>query len=160
MPEENINQEFRLKKIDEIRNYLIEEINQNKLISKNHKKVCRVLNDIDHSVIVTSTITGCISISAFASLKICVLNAGIKKYKPIIKKKRKMHDEIVLLAKSKLNSIVVLVSKALIDSNISHDEFVLIDNVLKEFYDTKEEIKNSNNRKQFKLYIKQCCLIV
>ena len=29
MPEENINQEFRMKKIDEIRNYLIEEINQN-----------------------------------------------------------------------------------------------------------------------------------
>ena len=27
MPEENINQEFRMKKIDEIRNYLIEEIN-------------------------------------------------------------------------------------------------------------------------------------
>ena len=30
MPEENINQEFRLEKTDEIRNYLIEEINQNK----------------------------------------------------------------------------------------------------------------------------------
>ena len=39
MPEENINQEFRLKKIYEIRNYLIEEINQNKLMSKKHKKV-------------------------------------------------------------------------------------------------------------------------
>ena len=30
MPEENRNQEFRLKKINEIRNYLIEEINRNK----------------------------------------------------------------------------------------------------------------------------------
>ena len=38
MAEENINQEFRLKKIDEIRNYLIEEINQNKLMSKKRKK--------------------------------------------------------------------------------------------------------------------------
>ena len=38
MPEENINQEFKLKKIDEIRSYLIEEINQNKLMSKKHKK--------------------------------------------------------------------------------------------------------------------------
>ena len=28
MPEENINEEFKLKKIDEIRNYLTEEINQ------------------------------------------------------------------------------------------------------------------------------------
>ena len=40
----------------------------------------------------------------------------------------------------------VLISKALIDSNVSHDEFVLIKNVLKEFYDTKEEIENSNNK--------------
>ena len=47
MPEENINQEFLLKKIDEIRNYFIEEVNQNKLMSKKHKKFCRVLNYID-----------------------------------------------------------------------------------------------------------------
>ena len=33
-----------------------------------HKKVCKVLNYIDHSLIVTSTITGCVSISAFSSL--------------------------------------------------------------------------------------------
>ena len=51
-----------------------------------------------------------------------------------------------MLAKSKLNSIEVLTYKALIDSNIGHDEFTLINNVLKEFYDMKEEIKNSNNK--------------
>ena len=160
MPEENMNQEFRLKKIDEIRNYLIEEINRNELLSKKHENVFRVFNYTDQSLIVISTITGCVSISAFASLvgipigiasstiglKICVITAGIKKYKSIIKKKKKKHDKIVLLAKSKLNSIEVLISKALIDSNISHDEFVLINNVLKEFYDMKEEIKNSNNK--------------
>ena len=66
----------------------------------------------------------------------------------------------MLLAKSKLNSIDVLISKTLIDSNISHDEFVLLNNLLKEFHDTKEEIKNSNNKLKFKIYIKQCCLIV
>ena len=43
MPEENINQEFRSKKIDEIRNYLIEEINRNDLLSKKHKKVRVIL---------------------------------------------------------------------------------------------------------------------
>ena len=47
-----------------------------------------------------------------------------------------------MLAKSKLNSIEVLISKGLIDSNISHDEFVLINNVLKEYDNMKEEIKN------------------
>ena len=40
----------------------------------------------------------------------------------------------------------VLISKALINSNISHDEFVLINNVLKEFHDMKEEIKNSKDK--------------
>ena len=44
----------------------------------------------------------------------------------------KKHDKIVLLVKSKLNSIDVLISKALVDSNISLDEFTLI-NVLKYF---------------------------
>ena len=51
------------------------------------------------------------------------------------------------LAKSKLNSIEVLISKALIDSNISHNEFALINNARKEFYDMiYEEIKNSNDK--------------
>ena len=96
---------------------------------KKHKEVCRVLNYIDHSLIVISTITGCVSISTFTSLvgipigiasstiglKICEITAGIKKYKSIIKKKKKKHDKIVLLAKSKLNSIEVIIFKALID---------------------------------------------
>ena len=46
-----MNQEFRLKKIDEIRNYLIEEINQNELISMKHKSICKVLNYIEHSLL-------------------------------------------------------------------------------------------------------------
>ena len=50
----------------------------------------------------------------------------------------------MLLAKSKLNSIEVLISKALIDSVVSHDEFILIINVLKEYNEMKEKIKNLN----------------
>ena len=50
--------------------------------------------------------------------------------------------KIVLLAKSKLNNKGVFFFKALIASNISHDEFVLRNNVLKEHYDMKEEMKN------------------
>ena len=48
-----------------------------------------------------------------------------------MKKKKKKHDKIVLLVKTKLISIEVLISKALIDSVISHDEFALINNVRK-----------------------------
>ena len=110
---------------------------------KKHKNACATLNYIEHFLILASTITGCISISAFASLvgipigitssavglEICAITAGIKTYKSIIKKKKKKHNKILLLAKSKLNSIEVLMSKALIESVISHDEFVLINNV-------------------------------
>ena len=60
----------------------------------------------------------------------------------MIKKMKKKHDKIVLLTKSKLNSIEVLISKALIDSVISHGEFVLINNVQKKYNEIKEEIKN------------------
>ena len=134
-----------MKNIDETRNYLIEEINRNELMSKKHKKVCTTLNYIEHFLILGSTITGCVSISAFASLvgipigiasstiglKICVITAGIKKYKSIIKKKKKKHDKIVLLAKSKLNSIEVLISKTLMDSVIDHNKFVFISDVLR-----------------------------
>ena len=100
MNEGNISQKFRLKNIDEIKNYLIEEINKNELMSKKHKKV---FNYIEHLLILISTVSGCVSISAFASLvgvcvgiasspiglKICVITAGIKKL--IIKKKK--HDK-------------------------------------------------------------------
>ena len=48
MAEENLSQEFRLKNIDEKRNYLIEEMNWNELMSKKHKKICTTLNFIEH----------------------------------------------------------------------------------------------------------------
>ena len=66
--EENISQEFRLKNIDETRHYLIKQLNRNELISKKHEMVCTTLNFIEQSLILISTITGCISISLFASL--------------------------------------------------------------------------------------------
>ena len=72
----------------------------------------------------------------------CAITAGIKKYKSIIKKKKKKHDEMVSLAQPKLNNTEILISKALINSNISHVEFVLINNVLKEYDNMNEEIKN------------------
>ena len=48
MSEKNVNQAFRLEKIVELRNYLFKEINQNELVSKKHKKVCRVFNYNDN----------------------------------------------------------------------------------------------------------------
>ena len=108
-----MSQKFRLKNIDETRNCFLEEKKQNKLMSRKHKKVCTTLNYFEHFLILTSTITGCLSISALASL--IAIITGIKKYKSIINKKKEKHDETVLIAKSKSKSIEVLISKALID---------------------------------------------
>ena len=68
MGEENISREFRLKNIDEERNYLIKEINQNELMSRKHKKICTTLNYFENFIILASTITECVSISDFSSL--------------------------------------------------------------------------------------------
>ena len=127
-------------------------------MSKKHKKVCATVNYIEYLLILAFTITGCISISASASLadipigitssairlKICAITAAIKNYKSIIKKKKKKHVKIVLSAKSKLSSIKVLIYQALIDSVIGHDEFALINNELNEYNKMKKEIKNLN----------------
>ena len=77
--------------------------------------------------------------SSEIGLKIYAVTAGIKKYKSIIKKKKKKHDRVVLLAKSKLNSIEVSIYKVLVDSVISHDEFLLVTNVIKEYSEIKKK---------------------
>ena len=64
-------------------------------------------------------------------MKGCAIIAGIKNYKPIIKKKKK-HDKIVLPGKTKINTIEIIISKGLIDSYISLDGVVLVSKVLRE----------------------------
>ena len=76
-----------------------------------------------------------------AAIKIFAIAVKIKNYQSLIKKKE--HDKIVLLAKTKLNNAEVLISKVLTDSNIGRDEFV--DYVLKEHNEMKEEIIKSKN---------------
>ena len=72
-----------------------------------------------------------ITISA-VRLKICAITAAIKKYK------WKIIKQLYCQQKIKLNKIKFLISKALIDYN----EFISINNVLKEYYETNEEIKH------------------
>ena len=95
-------------------------------MSEKYKKTCKYLNYVEHLFILASTVTGCVLISLFASLvaipvgiarsllrlKICAITTRIKKYKPIIKKKKKRHNKIVLLGKAKLDFIEVLISKS------------------------------------------------
>ena len=103
MLEESTSQEKFDWNIDQTRNYLIEEINRNELMSKKHKKVCTTLNYIEHFLILGSTITGCVCISVFASLAgisigITSSTTGLSQHKSTIKKKEK-HNKIVFFSK-------------------------------------------------------------
>ena len=53
--------------------------------------------------------------------------------------KKKKHEKVIMLAKSKLNSIEILISQALTDMDISHEEFITI---LKE-KDKDEKMKDN-----------------
>ena len=130
MIEEDISQEYKLKNIKEINNYFIKEIDQNELLSNKNNKVCTILNYIEHFLTLIFAVI-CISISVFTSLidiskgivsssiglNVCAIVSKIKKYKSIIKKKKKKHDEITLLAKTNLNCIKDL-PRSLADSYI------------------------------------------
>ena len=116
-------------------------------MSEKHKKTWKYLHYVQHLLILASTVTDFVSISVFDSLvcvpvgftsssvglKICATTAGVKNFKSIIKK----YDEIVLLGKIKLNTI---------NSYISHDELVSVNNVLREYNDMKEKIINPGTR--------------
>ena len=143
--------------------FVLEEIKYNDLMSEKYKKTCKYLHYVEHMLILVSKVTGSVSISAFVSLvcvsvgitssaveiKICAIIAGIKKYKAIIRKKKKTHDNIVLLEKDNLNTIGVLIFKAFTDSYISHDKFVSINNVLREYNEIKEELKNHESSVEY-----------
>ena len=142
---------FRLSEITEIENYFYQEINQRKLYIKKLSKYVTAFDYIDKISIVLSAATGGVSIISFISIVgapvgiasasftlIFSLMAGIiKKLLSITRNKKKKHDKIFILAKSKLNSIETLVSQALIDMEISHEELATILNER----DKYEEIK-------------------
>ena len=122
-------------------------------MSNKNKKVCTTLNYVEHFLTLIFAVTVCISISAFPSLidiskgimsykiglNICAIIARIKKYKSIIRKKKKKHYKIVLLAKTNLDCIKGLISRSLTDSYIERNYYHLID-VLRKYDYMKEEI--------------------
>ena len=128
---------FRLSEIIGIENYFHQEINQRKSCSKKLSKYVAAFDYIDKILIVLSATSGGVSIISFTSIVgapvgiasasftlIFSLTTGIiKKLLSITRNKKKQHDKILMLAKSKLNNIETLVSQALIDMEISHEDF-------------------------------------
>ena len=132
---------FRLSEIIVIENYFYHEINERKsYIKKLLSKYVTISEYIDKILIILSATSGGVSAMSFVSIaRVPVGIAGasftlifsiakgiIKILLKITRNKKKIHDKILMLAKSKLNSIEKLISKALNDMDISHEEFTTI----------------------------------
>ena len=155
---------FRLSEIIGIENYFYQEINQRKSCSKKLNKYVTTFDYIDKILIVLSATTGEVSLISFTSVigaPVGIASASfalifslttriIKKLLNITRKKKKKHDKILMLVKSKLNSIDTLISQALIDMDISHEEFITI---LKEKdrYEMMKDNLRSENGESYKI---------
>ena len=132
--------QFRLSEINKIKDYFNSEIQERKAISKKLSKYIATFGYIDKTLIVLSATSGGVSIISFASVigapagiasasftLVFSLTTGlIEKVLQITRNKKKKHNKIFVLAKSKLNSIETLISQALIDLEISREEFITI----------------------------------
>ena len=147
-----------MDEIKKIENYLINEINEPKSYSKKLKKYVTAFDYIDKILIVLSATSGGVSIISFSSVigvpagiasasftSIFSLPTGIvKQLLDTTRKKKKKHDKILMLAKSKFNSIDTLIFQALIDMDISHKEFTTILKEKDRYEMMKENLKNKN----------------
>ena len=120
----------------------------------------------DKTLVILSATTGAISIISFSSTigapvgiasasftLIFSLSAGIiKKLLNITRNKKKKHDKILMLAKSKLNSIESLISHALNDIDITHEEFITILNEKDKYERMKYNLISKNGDEKQKKY--------
>ena len=155
-------QQFRLKKINEIKDYFLSEIRERELISKKHSKYIASLEYFDKSLNVLSILSGSISIVSFASVigipagvirascgfTFSITSGFVKRFLKTIRNKKKKHNKIVMLARSKLNSIETKISKALMNKEISHEDFMTILNEGKKYGGLKENIRMMNSQRR------------
>ena len=153
----NISNEyqFRINKINEIKDYFLAGIREKKLISKNVSKYIASLDYFNKTLNVLSILSGSISIASFASVigapagiigascgfTFSITSGFIKTFIKTMRNKKKKHNKIIMLARSKLNSIESKISKALVDNEISHEDFEIVVNEEKKYRELKESIR-------------------
>ena len=151
---------FWLSEIIGTENYFHQEINQKKSYSKKLSKYITAFDYLEKIINVLSATTGGVSIISFTSIfgapvgiasasftLIITLTTGIlKKLLNIARNKKKKHDKILMLAKTKLNSIETLISQALIDMVISHEEFITILNEKDKYEKMKDNLRSENEK--------------
>ena len=155
------DQQFRLNKINEIKDYFIAEIKERELMSKRLSKYIASFDYFDKSLVVLSVVTGSISIASLAtvigapvgimsascSLTFSVTTEFVKKLLKTIRNKKKKHNKIAMLARSKLNSLESKISEALINNEISHEDVMTISNEEKKYRELKESIRMMNSQR-------------
>ena len=131
---------YRLTEINKTRDYFSNEINERKDIIKKLNKYLVIFDYLDKIFITLSGSFSTLSIASYATVLglpvgiagfsltlIFTISTGINKsLLKVTKKRKKKHNKIIALAKSKLNTIETLISRALNDSKISHEEFTNI----------------------------------
>ena len=129
----NDQQQFRLNKINEIKDYFVAEVKERELMSKRLSKYIASFDYFDKSFIILSVTAGIISIASFTtvigapvgiasasfSLAFSISTGIIKKLLKTTTNKKKKHNKIVMLARSKINRIERKISEALINNEIS-----------------------------------------
>ena len=99
------------------------------------------------SIMSHATVVGIPTGIAGASLTLIftVTTCVVKKLLNVTRKKKKKHNEIIALARSKLNIIETLISQALIDFDISHEEFSKIIYEKNNYEQMRDNIKSAKN---------------
>ena len=129
-------------------------------MSKNIIKYNTSSDYFDKSLNVLSILSGSISIASFASIirvpagiigascsfTVSITSEFVKKFLKTMRDKKKEHNKIVILVRSKLNSIENKISKALMDNQISHEDFERIINEEKKYRELKESIRMMNSQ--------------
>ena len=148
---------YRLDEINKIRDYFNNEIKERKDINKKLNKYLVSFDYLDKIFIALSASFGTLSIASYASVVgtpagiavssltlIFTIGTDISKsLLKVTKKRKKKHNKIIALAKSKLSDIETLLSSALNDSKISHEEFTSIITEKNIYENIKENIKNT-----------------
>ena len=161
------NQQFRLNKISEIEGYFITEIKERESMSKKLGKCISFFYYFEKFLNVLSVTSGSISIASFStvigiligitsasfSLVFSLCTGLVKKLLKATKNKKKKHNKIIMLARSKLNSIESKMSEALTNNQISHEDFITIINEERNYRELKESIRQMKGQEDKKIYI-------
>ena len=163
----HLNQQFRLNKISEIEDYFIAEIKERELLSKKLSKYFSFFNYFDKYLIVLSVTSGGVSIASFAtvtgapigitsislSLAFSLCPGVVKKLLKATRNKKKKHNKIIMLARSKLSSIESKISEALLNNQVSHEDFITIINDKRNYRELKESIRMMKGQEDKKIDI-------